>query len=321
MKPRLLAFWCGVALSASTLRQDVSPSKPSLIGSTYQVTTFFGTETIHLYEENGKLKWDGKLRRKEKYRIKGMADTEWSSSIDYDEVNFVQYSPPAPPQETGVNIGQESLSFNRTVPIPAESTEGQTLAEYVARKSPLGLELIGRAWRIRRPFQCPENGLGCRDFKDLRDHGDADIAEYFYAHDETTHTYACFRNIEEGFFILQYSRWFLGSVGTGTFTFEEFENQQSSKNQFGEIKWRSENGFISEASVLIKPGTKPQPLGAIDQSALTYETSYPNRQDTTTHYTLSVRWSTGRFTETYSAKDKKGELVTFDKTGVCAKLN
>ncbi len=98
-------------------------------------------------------------------------------------------------------------------------------------------------------------------------------------------------------------------------------NQQSSRNEIGEIKWHSENGFITESRFLLKPGAKPQLLGSIDLSSLTYETHYPNRQDTTTHYILSVRRSTGRFTETYSAKDKKGELTTVDKTGVCAKLN
>jgi hypothetical protein len=320
VKSWLLVVWSCLTLSLLGQNNDTSPSKPSLIDSTYQVTTFLGAETIHLYEENDKLKWDGKLRPKAKYRSQGTKDREWSDFIDYDRVNFVQYTPPVLSQESGVNIGQESLSFNRTVPIPAESTEGQALAEYVARKSPLGLELVGRAWRIRKPFQCPENGgLGCQNFKDLLDHGDADIAEYFYTHDESTHTYACFRNLEESFFILKYDHMAYGDFGT--FTFEEFLNQQSSRNEIGEIKWHSESGFITESKFLLKPGAKPQSLGSIDMSSLAYETHYSNRQDTTTHYILSVRWSTGRFTETYSAKDKKGELTTFDKTGVCAKLN
>jgi hypothetical protein len=316
---RLLVLWCCLAVSASALGQDASPSKPSLIGSTYTVTTFLGTETIHLYEESGKLKWAGKLKVKEKYRSTGMETREWSKSIDYDKVNFVQYTPPFGPQESGINIGQDSASFNQTVPLPAESSEGQALAEYVARQSPHGLELIGRAWRIRQLFRCPESGaLGCRDFKDLLDHGDPDIAEYFYAHDDTTHTYACYRSEEESFLILQYSHMF-GDFGT--FSFEEFENQQSSRNEIGEIKWHGENGFITESEFTIKPGVKPQRLGSIDLSSLAYNTHYPNRQNTTTQYNLSVRWSTGRFTETYSAKDKKGEPITFDKTGVCAKLN
>jgi hypothetical protein len=308
-----------VLITAVAQEQDASTSKPSLIGSTYQVTTFLGTVTIHLYEENGKLKWDGELRPKAEDRPKGTQGWEWSDSIDYDKVNFVQYTPPNYaafiPQESSINIGQESLSFNRTVQIPAESTEGQALAEYVARKSPLGLELIGRAWCIRKPFKCPENvGPGCQDFKDLLDHGDADIAEYFYAHDESTHTHACFRNLEQSFFILKYNHTLYGDFGK--FTFEEFENQQSSRSEIGDIKWHSENGFITESKLMLKPKS----LGSIDLSSLAYDTHYRNGQGTKTHYTLSVRWSTGRFTETYSAKDKKGKRA-FDKTGVCAKLN
>jgi len=288
-----------------------------LLDSTYVVTTFFGTETINLYEENGRLKWDRKLRAKEKYRIKGTKDSEFAESVEYDRVNFVQYAPQLGPEKASVRIG-DSLGLNRTVPLPAETDGGRELAEYVARKSPLGLELIGRAWRVRKPFQCLENGeLGCRDFKDLLDHGDPDIAEYFYSRDENSHTYACFRNQEESFFVLQYSH----LTDFGTFTFEEFENQQSARNQFAAIRWRSDTGFITESELVVKSGVKPQSLGAIDLSSLSYDTKYSNRQDTTTHYSLSVRWSTGRFTETFSAKDKKGELVTFDKTGVCTKLN
>lgn len=318
MKTRLLGVFTCLAITATAQQQDASSARPSLLDSTYMVTTLLGTETIHLYEDNGRLKWDGKLRVKEKYRIRGTKDSGFSESVEYDKVNFVQYTPQLGPEESSVHIA-DSLGFSRAVPIPAESSEGQALAEYVARQSPHGLELIGRAWRIRKPFQCLESGaVGCRDFKDLLDHGDADIAEYFYAHDESTHTYACFRNEEASFFILQYSHIY-GDFGT--FTFEEFENQQSSRNEFGDVRWRSDNGFISESKLVLKPGAKPQSLGSIDLSSLAYDTHYPNRQDTTTHYALSVRWSTGRFTESYSGKDKKGELITFDKTGVCAKLN
>lgn len=317
MKTRLLVVWSCLALTAIAHEQDASPSRPSLLDSTYVVTTFLGTETIHLYEENGRLKWDGKLRAKEKYRIKGMKDSEFSESVEYDKVNFVQYTPQLGPQESSLHIG-DSLGFNRTVSLPADTHGGQELAEYVARKSPLGLELIGRAWRVRKPFQCPENSqVGCRDFKDLLDHGDPDIAEYFYSRDENSHTYACFRNEEESFFILQHSHF----IDFGMFTFEEFEKQQSARNEIADIRWRGDTGFIAESKLVVKRGAQPQSLGAIDLSSLSYDTKYPNRQDTTTHYSLSVRWSTGRFTENFSGKDKKGELVTFDKTGVCVKLN
>jgi hypothetical protein len=317
MKTELLVAWSCLLLTATARAQDASPSKPSLLDSTYVATTFLGTETIHLYEESGKLKWDGKLTLKEKYRTKGRKESEFSESVQYDKVNFVQYVPKSGPEQPSVHIG-DSLGFNRTVALPADTDEGQGLAEYVARKSPLGLELIGRAWRVRKPFACPEKGqLGCRDFKDLLDHGDADIAEYFYSGDENSHTYACFRNEEESFFILQYSH----LTDFGTFTFEEFQNQQSARSEFGSLRWRNDTGFITEPELVVRRGARPQSLGSMDQSSLSYQSKYPNREDTTTQYSLSVRWSTGRFTENFSGKDKKGETWNFDKTGVCAKLN
>lgn len=310
----LLVYGC---IAFSTPAQQHEDSKPSLIDSTYQVTGFLGTDTIHLYEEDGQLTWGTKSRLKTKYRGSGPQETERSESVDYGSVNFVEYLPPVGPRESSVHITTSLRDF--TVLLPKESSEGPALAEYVARKSPFGLELIGRAWRIRKAFQCPENsGLGCVDFKDLLDHGDPDIADYFYKHDPDTHTYACFRSDQQAFFVVQYGRFFGNS---GFFQFQEFDNQQSGRTEYGEVQWRGEGAFITEAKLFLKPGVQPKAIGSMDLASLSYDTHYPNRQDTTTHYTLSVRWSTGRFTESYSAKNKKGESVNFDKTGVCSKLN
>ena len=303
------------ALTVPARGQHTSPAKPSIIDSTYVVTTFLGDETIHLYEENGRLRWDGKLRYKEKYRRNGSLESDSTHSVEYDKVNFVEYRGFLP-TDRGVNIWV-SDGTTYTVPVPAEA-EGVELAEYVARKSPLGLELIGSAWRIRKHFQCPEGGqLGCRDFKDLLDHGDPDIAEYFYSQDPNTHTYACFRS-GESFFVVQYEK----LIDFGTFSFDEFENQQSARREYGEMHWFPNGiGSITEPKLEVKQGAKPQPLGSIDPSSLSYQTKFQNKLNTTTRYTLSVRWSTGHFTESYSFKDKKSEVQDMEQTGVCVKLN
>ena len=83
----------------------------------------------------------------------------------------------------------------------------------------------------------------------------SDIAGHFCTHDENTHTYACFRNLEESFFIVRYDH-LLSDLGA--FTFEEFVNQQSARNEIGEIKWHSEHGFITESRFLLNAGGKPR---------------------------------------------------------------
>jgi hypothetical protein len=282
------------------------------------------TFSVHLYEDDGKLKWEETLKPNEK--AKGTKDVVGTYSLDYDKVIFVKYAVPFPNYVPPSLHVSDSLGHDYVVPLPDEK-EGEKFAEYVARKSPLGLELIGHAWRVRKSFQCPQDGrLGCRDFKELLDHGDPAIAEYFYSRDETAHTYACFRD-KQSFFILQYTH--LGE--SGGFQLEEFQNQQTdnSRSGAGEIKWFPTFGQISESrfgkpsslGFEIKENADPAPLGTIDDSSLHYETEYQNRENTTTHYSLSVRWSTGRFIENYSWRDKKGETVNFDQTGVCTKLN
>lgn len=85
------------------------------------------------------LKWDGKLIPKEKY--KWMNGSPSSHLIEYDRVNFVQYVPGFGPAETGMLV-KDSQDHIFNVPLP-KATKGEELAEYVARRSPLPLELLG----------------------------------------------------------------------------------------------------------------------------------------------------------------------------------
>jgi hypothetical protein len=306
--------------------QGHKATRPAILDSTYEVPAYVSppyqyAKTVHLYEDGRRLRWDEKLTPKEKERAsakdaKGtvssyaLMNDGLSYSLDYDTVTFVEYSRPALAKMEPPKLQIETSSSRRIyyLPLPVDE-DGQRLAEYVARKSSMGLKLIGRAWRIRKPFQCPQDGkLGCRDFKDLLDHGDPDIADYFYSHDEDTHHYACFRD-QGSFFILNYSH--IGEFGT--FFFEDFKDQQAGGGDPEFIRWSGDFGRIEDS--------QPAQLGTIDDSTLYYETKFQNKEKTTTEYSLSVRWSTGRFTENYSWKDKKGEAMDFDQKGVCVKLN
>jgi hypothetical protein len=196
--------------------------------------------------------------------------------------------------------------------------DGKELAEYVARKSPMALELIGKAWRVRKTFDCPAGApLGCQDFKELVDHSDPEIAEYFYSRDDTQHTYACFRD-RESFFVLFYTRY----GESGSLGFDEFEKQQSARRELRHIKWFTNPmvGAISVSQFEVKQGAKQESLGSMDDSSLSYQSKFPNKENTITQYSLSIRWSTGRFTESFSGKDRNGQQWDSEETGVCTKL-
>src|SRR5215471_17988536 len=81
----------GLVTMASAQGQKASPTRPSVIDSTYvpPEINYFWTETVHLYQDNRTLKWDINLRPKEK----GMKGLDYSFSFDYDNVIFVEYKP------------------------------------------------------------------------------------------------------------------------------------------------------------------------------------------------------------------------------------
>jgi hypothetical protein len=106
---------------------------------------------------------------------------------------------------------------------------------------------------------------------------------------------------------------------SGDIEFETFENGQSDTEKSHKINW-SPHGF-GEILPYQTHGKKPQSLGSIDSSSLSYHSEFTNRMNTTTQYELSIRWSTGRYTESWSGKDDKGKPFYDHSSGVCVKLN
>jgi hypothetical protein len=90
------------------------------------------------------------------------------------------------------------------------------------------------------------------------------------------------------------------------------------KSDFQSIDWSSgDSGAITEE----RQGQKPQTLGWIDSASLTYQNKFTNRMNTTTQYELTIRWSTGRYSESWSGKNDKGERFSNDSSGICVKLH
>jgi len=69
------------------------------------------------------------------------------------------------------------------------------------------------------------------------------------------------------------------------------------------------------------PDARARALGSIDDSALSFATDFKNTWNDVTHYTLNIRWSTGRYTESFTGKDDKGAKFDEEYEGICAKLN
>ena len=298
---------------------------PSVVGSTYPISYPVASgamrargvrsihKTIHLYEDEDKLTMD----------VTWPDGGHTSQSIGYGKVNFVTQSETEDIEGDVVDIEDDGNSLS----VPVRSLrEANQLAEYVARKSPQHLELIGDAWRVRKPFDCPEaNQIGCRDFKELLDHDDADIVSAFYSRDgKNIPNYACFSDSNRRFFTMFYStpRHYRK---TGFFFQHIFIEGQSSGTNFHDVEWsrmHDDYGTIFTSSAT--PGAKQSvrsPVGHITQADLEYQTKYTDKSGTETRYSLSVRWSTGRYAESVSSKDEKGRPLNDDETGICVKLN
>lgn len=299
-----LAVLRGVAFANASQTQELSPSGPSVINLTYSVTEFItGAATIHLHEEDGQLTKDEKSK-----------DGERTESVKYQNVEYVALADDS--LKTGakkrvVHI-EDSNGKDVFIPLRTES-EAKAVAEYVGRKS--SLELIGDAWRVRKPFACPEGiHLGCEGFKEMLDHDDLDIVEYFYSRDPKSHTYACFNDESKDFFVLQYSH--LPSI-SGDFHQEAFHDGQSIGANSASIDWlRADLGQLRTDELELKPGQKPQAFGSIDPSSLVFE-----RKGGIIKYSLKVRWSTRRYTESFSGKDDNGKVTDNESSGLCSKLN
>jgi hypothetical protein len=298
-----------LAAPGSAQIKDSLPSKPSVIGSTYAEpkSRHSNTETIHLYEEDRRLIRDTKSN-----------GWEGSDSVRYEKVNYVMVDYLL---DNFVLI-KDSEGGALALILPTEE-DAKALAQYVGRKA--GLELIAGAWRVRKPFECPEAGrVGCRDFKELLDHDDPDIAEYVYEESKDNTTYACFSDESRRFFIVSYWHYLdVPNVNEGKFELKVLTEGQSNSFTIGIVHWYKLEGIgtIVENPLWVEAGKEPQTLGTIDSSSLSYSRQYTNRLGTKTQYELSVRWSTGRYTESFSAKDDKGKHIADDAAGICVKLN
>jgi hypothetical protein len=274
------------------------------------------TITFRLHEEDGQLTID---------KTKEANFLDSSVSLKYDEINFVEvvefgayHDLSGKKRTVQISISTPYTTYVGAAVILPTEADANAVAEYIARKSPLHLELIAGAWRVRKPFQCPEGDLpGCKDFKELLDHDDPEIAGYFYS-TGGEHVYACFENEGNGFLVVEYYGY---PSELGRFSLKSFLNGQSNMVEFRKINWYSDgNGEITEIPYQAH-GQKPQTLGFVDSSSLSYHTKFTNRWNKTLQYDVSIRWATGRFTENWSGKDDDGKPFNESSSGICVKLN
>jgi hypothetical protein len=279
---------------------------------------YLGIETVSLQEDAGKLT----------VYIKGER-LESSHSVRYEAVNFVQVVawPPFNKEAKPLVIIEDSDGNHFEAALRTE-VEAKALATYVVHKSSAKLELIGNAWRARKPFTCPEGSQpGCRDFKELLDHDDAEIAKYYYFNPaQRVDTYACFSATETRFFIVEVDGKENMIIG-GQLLRHVFENGQPEGSSVAAIDWvgKGAAGSIFEGAGNIiavdNNGRRLQRIGWLDSSSLHLQQRYTNKTHSTTQYTLNIRWSTGRYTENYSAKDYAGRPLNRDSSGICVKFD
>jgi hypothetical protein len=285
---------------------SIPQAAPLPINSTFEITDpVVGMRTIHLHEEGGLLTVD------ETTRTYGHT----SDSMKYEKVNYagteedLRYDS----TKTVVRIGASDGTF--LIITLRNEIEAKAVADYVGRKC--SLEFVGDAWRVRRSFQCP-NGAGpaaCQSFKELLDHDDLDIVHFYYSFATHEHRYVCFGEDSARFFLTRFSNY--GHFGV--FYQEAFEDGQSADENLGKISWVGDSGEIN--SNVLGNHAKPQVLGTVDASSLLYQTKFPNRMGTSTEYRLSIRWSTGRYTESRSGKDDKGKPFYHEESGICVEVN
>jgi len=318
-RARILGLALALFVARSSVGQEVNAAipqppiiPPSPINSTYVIRdSVSGVITIYLHEEDGQLTMDETTK----------AFGTVSDSMRYEKVNYAgveEDSRLLDAKKTVVRIGASDGTW--LIFTLRTETEARTIADYVGRKC--SLEFFGGAWRVRRPFQCP-NGVGpsaCQSFKELLDHDDLEIVQFYYSFARDEHRYVCLTDEpinpwdKARFFLIRYSNY----THFGVFYQEAFEDGQSVDGNFGDIKWVGDSGEISSNR---NKGRKPQQLGTVDASSLLYQTKFTNRMGTSTEYRLSIRLSTGRYTESRSGKDDKGKPFYVDAAGTCIKLN
>jgi hypothetical protein len=283
--------------------------QPSILNSTYIVDESTTSATVvTLREEDGQLVIEQKLKS---------AKGGLSLTVAYDKIVFVGVMLDS---FTNTKARQRTVQIRVPEKFPVliatrSESEATELAAYIGRKS--SLDLIGTAWRVRKQFDCPTGAMpGCSSFKEMLDHNDTEIVNFFYRDDRPSNVFGCFSEEFPIFFIIVYTHF--DNVNAGFFQQQKFDDGQSSDSHVAVLDW---SGGHSAFITMSKSGSKLQYLGTIDQSSLSYETEFTNKIQTTTNYKLSIRWSTGRYKETLSYKDEKGKSQYVEMSGTCSKFN
>ena len=300
-------------------RTPQEAARPTLVASAINSTYVVyerrpGGKTIeiktHLYEENGKLMME---------QTWGDGD-KGTKAIELSHVSFVGYSVEKLPHGNGDMQVEIWNALNNWMSVPVDTEEeGTSLAEAVAKKSPAHLELIGGAWRIRKPFKCPESvAIACADFKELLDHEDADILDSFYSRPYSTYSAsACFSSSMRRFFTVQHPMY---HQFAGTFSQNIFIDGQSKAAHFAQVDWSpSDYATMYPYPLSAKLGAKQ--VGYITPSELTYQTAYTNKNNTETQYSLTISWFRGSYIERFSWKDENGKPLSTEDSGICVELN
>jgi hypothetical protein len=279
---------------------------PSPINSTFEIKDpVVGVRTIRLHEEDGQLTMD------ETTKVYGVA----SESMKYEKVNYAGAEEDDLRQDAKKTVVRIGAADGTLLIITLRTEmEAKAVADYVGRKC--SLDFIGDAWRVRKPFQCPNNvgPAACQSFKELLDHDDLSIVDFYYSQATQEHRYVCFSEGSTRFFLITSS----DKQKFGHFYQEAFEDGQSTDLNVGAIlNWVDDFG-----GEIISVGRKPrQRLGTVDASSLAYQKTFTNTIGTATEYKLNIRWSTGRYTESHSWKDNKGKPLSHEESGICVRLN
>lgn len=161
----------------------------------------------------------------------------------------------------------------------------------------------------------------CKSFAELVQNKDKDLLNTLKPGENT---FVCFRPEEDAFFIID---WEILSAFRKT---SAVEHRAAGMTQYDLYR----NGALADSRAWIGYWTR-SPLESDDNARISVKNakngnfyadasevnvsfSFENRIGTTTKYSVSVRRSTGRYTETISAPDKKGgKEQPFDRTGRC----
>jgi hypothetical protein len=102
----------------------------------------------------------------------------------------------------------------------------------------------------------------------------------------------------------------------GVLQIESFKDGVQQNTYLETLRW------LSPTLGLITPlGEGKSEGGSVTDSTMDFSSAYKNRAGTQTHYTLSIRWSTGKYLEDFSSTDEHGKFVGMTQLGRCLQLH